>query len=64
MLPRVLINEHRDRTFWTSLGAITAWFTMRLTAIANGTEEDFDPALSASIDAYESRDAERIGTWA
>jgi 2,4-dienoyl-CoA reductase-like NADH-dependent reductase (Old Yellow Enzyme family) len=44
-------------------GGVTAWFTMRLTAIANGTEEDFGPALSAAIEAYESRDAERIGTW-
>jgi 2,4-dienoyl-CoA reductase-like NADH-dependent reductase (Old Yellow Enzyme family) len=44
-------------------GGITAWFTMRLTAIANGTEEDFDPELTAVLDAYESRDAARIGTW-
>ena len=44
-------------------GGITAWFTMRLTALANGTEADFDPALSTAIDAYESRDAARIGTW-
>jgi hypothetical protein len=44
-------------------GGITAWFTMRLTAIANGTEEDFDPTLNAAIEAYESRDAGRIGTW-
>jgi 2,4-dienoyl-CoA reductase-like NADH-dependent reductase (Old Yellow Enzyme family) len=44
-------------------GGITAWFTMRLTAIANGTEEDFDPSLSAAIEAYESRDAARIATW-
>jgi 2,4-dienoyl-CoA reductase-like NADH-dependent reductase (Old Yellow Enzyme family) len=45
------------------VGGVTAWFTMRLAAIANGTEEDFGPALSAAIEAYESRDAERIGTW-
>jgi 2,4-dienoyl-CoA reductase-like NADH-dependent reductase (Old Yellow Enzyme family) len=44
-------------------GGITAWFTMRLTAIADGTEENFDPALSTALDAYQSRDAERIGTW-
>jgi 2,4-dienoyl-CoA reductase-like NADH-dependent reductase (Old Yellow Enzyme family) len=44
-------------------GGITAWFTMRLTAIANSTEEDFDPSLSAAIEAYESRDAARIATW-
>ncbi len=45
------------------VGGITAWFTMRLTAIGNGTEEDFDPALDAAMDAYESRDAERVATW-
>jgi 2,4-dienoyl-CoA reductase-like NADH-dependent reductase (Old Yellow Enzyme family) len=44
-------------------GGITAWFTMRLTALADGTEATFDPALDAAIDAYESRDADRIGTW-
>ncbi len=44
-------------------GGITAWFTMRLTALANGTEATFDPTLSAAIEAYESRDAERIETW-
>jgi 2,4-dienoyl-CoA reductase-like NADH-dependent reductase (Old Yellow Enzyme family) len=44
-------------------GGITAWFTMRLTALANATEENFDPALNAAIDTYESRDAGRIGTW-
>jgi 2,4-dienoyl-CoA reductase-like NADH-dependent reductase (Old Yellow Enzyme family) len=45
------------------VGGVTAWFTMRLTAIANGTEEDFDPALDAVIDSYESRDAGRVATW-
>lgn len=44
-------------------GGITAWFTMRLTALANGTDKDFDPTLNAAIEAYESRDAERIETW-
>jgi hypothetical protein len=44
-------------------GGITAWFTMRLTALANGNEEAFDPALSAALEAYESRDVDRIGTW-
>lgn len=44
-------------------GGITAWFTMRLTALANGDEGAFDPSLTEAIDTYESRDAERIGTW-
>jgi len=42
---------------------ITAWFTMRLTAIAEGTDNDFDPALDAAIHAYESRDDARVATW-
>ncbi len=44
-------------------GGVTAWFTMRLAALANGAEESFDPSLSAAIEAYEFRDAERVGKW-
>ncbi|NND73544.1 MAG: oxidoreductase [Ilumatobacter sp.] len=44
-------------------GGITAWFTMRLTALAAGTEDDFDPTLDDAIAAYERRDAERVGSW-
>lgn len=44
-------------------GGITAWFTMRLTAISNGTDQDFDLPLGAAIDEYESRDAARAATW-
>ncbi len=44
-------------------GGVTAWYTMRLTAIANGEEHTFNPDLSEAIDAYESRDAARLETW-
>ncbi|MEJ7799621.1 MAG: hypothetical protein WKF60_03825 [Ilumatobacter sp.] len=44
-------------------GGITAWFTMRLTALANCDEDAFDSTLREAIDAYEPRDAERTGTW-
>lgn len=44
-------------------GGITAWFTMRLTALANDETAAFDPTLSQAIDAYESRDAARRATW-
>lgn len=44
-------------------GGITAWFTMRLTALATGTENDFNLTLDDAIDAYEHRDAKRIKTW-
>ena len=44
-------------------GGITAWFTMRLTALANVDEDTFDPSLGEAIEMYESRDVERIETW-
>ncbi|MDE0288566.1 MAG: oxidoreductase [bacterium] len=44
-------------------GGITAWFTMRLTALANGDEDNFRPSLSEAIETYEARDANRIPTW-
>ena len=31
-------------------GGITAWFTMRLTALANGDEDNFKPSLSEAIE--------------
>lgn len=44
-------------------GSITAWFTMRLTALANDETASFDPTLSEAIARYESRDAARTATW-
>ena len=44
-------------------GGITAWFTMRLTALANHEEASFDPTLSQAVEMYESRDAARTATW-
>lgn len=44
-------------------GGITAWYTMRLSAIANGEDNDFDFELTDAIDAYTTRDAERVTTW-
>lgn len=44
-------------------GGITAWFTMRLTALANHETATFDPTLSQALDAYEARDAARTATW-
>jgi len=43
-------------------GGITAWFTMRLTALANG-HDHVDMTLTEAVDAYESRDARRVETW-
>lgn len=44
-------------------GGITAWFTMRLTALASHQEAAFDPTLSQAIASYEARDAARVETW-
>lgn len=44
-------------------GGITAWFTMRLTALADGTEDIFESTLSEAVAAYEARDTERTATW-
>jgi len=44
-------------------GGITAWYTMRLTALAAHDEARYDPSLHAAIETYESRDADRVATW-
>ena len=44
-------------------GGITAWFTMRLTALGNNAEATFDSTLDDAIATYESRDAARLDTW-
>lgn len=44
-------------------GAITAWFTMRLDAIARGTDGGFAPTLEDALADYERRDAERTSVW-
>lgn len=44
-------------------GGITAWYTMRLTALALGTEKELALSVAESLDAYERRDAERLDTW-
>ncbi len=44
-------------------GGITAWYTMRLTALANGTDATFDPTLTEAIDEYEARDQQRLEIW-
>ena len=44
-------------------GGITAWFTMRLTALAEDREDTFKLDLSEAIRVYEDRDAERCINW-
>ena len=44
-------------------GGVTAWYTLRLAALANDQEAASDPELLTAIEDYESRDAERVGLW-
>ncbi|MEM7279036.1 MAG: oxidoreductase, partial [Pseudomonadota bacterium] len=44
-------------------GGITAWFTMRLTALGENREEEFRLDLPAAIREYEERDAQRCVRW-
>lgn len=44
-------------------GGITAWYTMRITAISNDDENDFDLDLHTAINTYEERDKTRCARW-
>ncbi|MGI9416935.1 MAG: oxidoreductase [Geminicoccaceae bacterium] len=44
-------------------GGVTAWYSMRLTALGEDTESQFDPSPTAALEAYEARDAERCERW-
>jgi hypothetical protein len=44
-------------------GGVTAWYTMRLTALAEGQEEQFSPDLESALRDYEERDAARGEIW-
>lgn len=44
-------------------GGITAWYTMRLTALGEDREDQFTMDLASAIRAYENRDALRCEKW-
>lgn len=44
-------------------GGVTAWYTMRLTAIAQNRETGFGPTSCAALEEYEQRDEGRIAAW-
>lgn len=44
-------------------GGITAWYTMRLTDLAEGRAEPGCETIDAAIAAYEARDRARTGIW-
>lgn len=45
------------------VGGITAWYTMRLTALAEGVDAPEFDDLNQALAAYEARDAERAQIW-
>lgn len=44
-------------------GGVTAWYTMRLTALTEDREQSFDSTLAEAVAEYESRDADRVPGW-
>jgi 2,4-dienoyl-CoA reductase-like NADH-dependent reductase (Old Yellow Enzyme family) len=44
-------------------GGVTAWYSMRLTALGEDTERQFDLSPAAALEAYDARDAERSERW-
>lgn len=44
-------------------GGITAWYTMRLTALGEDREKEFTLDLQSAIREYEKRDAQRCIKW-
>ncbi|WP_299850783.1 NADH:flavin oxidoreductase/NADH oxidase family protein [uncultured Roseovarius sp.] len=46
-----------------SRGGVTAWYSMRLTALGKDEESRFDLSPANALEAYEARDAGRCETW-
>ena len=44
-------------------GGVTAWYSMRLTALGEDNESQFDMSPAAALEAYEARDERRADTW-
>jgi len=44
-------------------GAVTAWYSMRLTALGEGAENDFDMTAADALSVYNKRDEARCATW-
>jgi len=47
----------------TTLGGVTAWYTMRMTALAKDEEDMFLLDLPTALRTYEERDAQRSILW-
>jgi len=44
-------------------GGVTAWYSMRLTALGQDNESQFDMTPAVANDAYEVRDDQRCVKW-
>jgi 2,4-dienoyl-CoA reductase-like NADH-dependent reductase (Old Yellow Enzyme family) len=44
-------------------GGVTAWYSMRLTALGEDREEQFVLSPADALEAYDARDAQRCETW-
>ncbi len=44
-------------------GGVTAWYSMRLTALGEDREEQFVLSPADALEAYDTRDAQRCETW-
>ncbi len=44
-------------------GGVTAWYSMRLTALGEDTEDRFDLSPASALTAYDARDAGRCDRW-
>ncbi|WP_425091804.1 oxidoreductase [Tropicimonas sp. S265A] len=47
----------------TTPGGVTAWYTMRLTAIGEDREDRYHLGLAEALAAYDARDAQRAPLW-
>ena len=57
------IDPEFPRFEFTPPGGITAWYTMRLTALGEDRENSFNMDLLSAIREYEERDAQRCIKW-
>ena len=44
-------------------GGVTAWYSMRLTALGEDSESQFDLSPAEALEAYETRDERRCKKW-
>ncbi|CTQ52765.1 NADH oxidase [Roseibium album] len=44
-------------------GGVTAWYSMRLTALGQDNENQFDMTPALAVERYEKRDAQRCDKW-